>query len=75
MSKRHNMWCNYVMLHYGFWLINIGLLLPNRPLERHRSDLATQEINDLPKVVDDAMRSNQGEGDFVVLGDLNADFQ
>lgn len=36
-------------------------------------DTATQEINDLPKVVDDAKSKYQGEGDFIVLGDLNAD--
>ncbi len=36
-------------------------------------DTATQEINDLPKVVDDAKSRFQGEGDFIVMGDLNAD--
>jgi endonuclease/exonuclease/phosphatase family metal-dependent hydrolase len=36
-------------------------------------DTATQEISDLPKVVDDAKIRYQGEGDFVVMGDLNAD--
>ncbi len=36
-------------------------------------DTATQEINDLPKVVDDAKSKYQGEGDFIVMGDLNAD--
>ncbi len=36
-------------------------------------DTATQEINDLPKVVEDAKSKYQGEGDFIVLGDLNAD--
>jgi deoxyribonuclease-1-like protein len=36
-------------------------------------DTATQEINDLPKVVDDAKSKFQGEGDFIVMGDLNAD--
>ncbi len=36
-------------------------------------DTATQEINDLPKVIEDAKSRYQGEGDFVVLGDLNAD--
>ncbi len=34
---------------------------------------ATQEINDLPKVVDDAKGRYQGEGDIIVMGDLNAD--
>jgi hypothetical protein len=34
---------------------------------------ATQEINDLPKVVDDAKSRYQEEGDFIVVGDLNAD--
>ncbi len=36
-------------------------------------DTATQEINDLPRVVKDAKSKYQGEGDFIVLGDLNAD--
>ncbi|OGH04194.1 MAG: hypothetical protein A2W22_02995 [Candidatus Levybacteria bacterium RBG_16_35_11] len=36
-------------------------------------DTATQEINDLPKVIEDAKSKYQGEGDFIVLGDLNAD--
>lgn len=36
-------------------------------------DTATQEINDLPKVVEDAKSRYQGEGDFIVMGDLNAD--
>lgn len=36
-------------------------------------DTATQEINDLPKVVEDARSKYQGEGDFIVMGDLNAD--
>jgi endonuclease/exonuclease/phosphatase family metal-dependent hydrolase len=36
-------------------------------------DTATQEINDLPKVVDDAKGRYQGEGDFIIAGDLNAD--
>jgi len=36
-------------------------------------DTATQEINDLPKVVDDAKSRYQGEGDFILMGDLNAD--
>jgi endonuclease/exonuclease/phosphatase family metal-dependent hydrolase len=36
-------------------------------------DTTTQEINDLPKVVEDAESKYQGEGDFIVLGDLNAD--
>jgi deoxyribonuclease-1-like protein len=36
-------------------------------------DTATQEINDLPKVVDDARARYQGEGDFIIMGDLNAD--
>jgi deoxyribonuclease-1-like protein len=36
-------------------------------------DTATQEINDLPKVVEDAKSRFQGEGDFIVMGDLNAD--
>ncbi len=36
-------------------------------------DTATQEINDLPKVVENAKTKYQGEGDFIVMGDLNAD--
>ena len=36
-------------------------------------DTATQEINDLPKVVEDAKSRYQGEGDFIIMGDLNAD--
>ncbi len=36
-------------------------------------DTATQEINDLPAVVEDAKRRYQGEGDFIIMGDLNAD--
>jgi len=36
-------------------------------------DTATQEITDLPKVVENAKSRYQGEGDFIVLGDLNAD--
>lgn len=36
-------------------------------------DTATQEINDLPAVVDDAKGRYQSEGDFIVMGDLNAD--
>lgn len=36
-------------------------------------DEATQEINDLPRVVDDAKGRFQGEDDFIVMGDLNAD--
>ncbi len=36
-------------------------------------DTATQEINDLAKVVEDAKSKYQGEGDFIVMGDLNAD--
>ena len=31
-------------------------------------DTATQEINDLPKVVEDAQSRYQGEGDFIVIG-------
>ena len=34
---------------------------------------ATQEINDLPVVVDDAKQRYQGEDDFIIMGDLNAD--
>ncbi len=36
-------------------------------------DTAEQEINDLPIVVEDARSRYQGEGDFIVMGDLNAD--
>jgi len=36
-------------------------------------DTATQEINDLPAVVENAKGRYQGEGDFIILGDLNAD--
>ncbi len=36
-------------------------------------DTATQEIRDLPKVVEDAQSRYQAEGDFIVMGDLNAD--
>jgi endonuclease/exonuclease/phosphatase family metal-dependent hydrolase len=36
-------------------------------------DTANQEINDLPKVVEDAKSRYKGEGDFIVMGDLNAD--
>ena len=36
-------------------------------------DTATQEINDMPEVVEDARNRYQGEGDFIVMGDLNAD--
>ena len=36
-------------------------------------DTATQEINDLPKVVENAKGRYQGEGDFILMGDLNAD--
>ena len=36
-------------------------------------DTATQEINDLPAVVENAKGRYQGEGDFIVMGDLNAD--
>lgn len=36
-------------------------------------DTANQEINDLPKVVEDAKSRYQGEGDYIVMGDLNAD--
>lgn len=36
-------------------------------------DTATQEINDLTMVVEDARSKYQGEGDFIVMGDLNAD--
>ena len=37
------------------------------------SDTATQEINDLPAVVENAKGKYQGEGDFILMGDLNAD--
>lgn len=36
-------------------------------------DTAAQEINELPMVVDDARSKYPGEGDFIVMGDLNAD--
>ena len=36
-------------------------------------DTATQEINDLPAVVENAKGRYQGEDDFIILGDLNAD--
>ncbi|HWQ96363.1 MAG TPA: endonuclease/exonuclease/phosphatase family protein [Candidatus Methylomirabilis sp.] len=36
-------------------------------------DTANQEISDLPKVVEDAKSRYQAEGDFIVMGDLNAD--
>lgn len=36
-------------------------------------DTATQEINALPKVIEDSKSRYQGEGDFIVIGDLNAD--
>jgi endonuclease/exonuclease/phosphatase family metal-dependent hydrolase len=36
-------------------------------------DTADQEINDLPKVVENAKGRYQGEGDFIIMGDLNAD--
>jgi endonuclease/exonuclease/phosphatase family metal-dependent hydrolase len=36
-------------------------------------DTATQEINDLPKVVEDAKSRYQDERDIVIMGDLNAD--
>ncbi len=36
-------------------------------------DTATQEINDLPAVVENAKGRYQGEGDFIIMGDLNAD--
>jgi endonuclease/exonuclease/phosphatase family metal-dependent hydrolase len=36
-------------------------------------DTANQEISDLPKVVEDVKSNYQGEGDFIVMGDLNAD--
>ena len=36
-------------------------------------DTANQEISDLPKVVDDAKSRFQAEGDFIIMGDLNAD--
>ncbi|MBU4222702.1 MAG: hypothetical protein KKA10_14015 [Euryarchaeota archaeon] len=38
-------------------------------------DTATQEINDLFKLVEDAKSKYQGEDDFIVMGDLNADCQ
>ncbi len=36
-------------------------------------DTARQEINDLPAVVENAKERYQGEGDFIIMGDLNAD--
>ncbi|MCD4844968.1 MAG: endonuclease/exonuclease/phosphatase family protein [Methanosarcinales archaeon] len=36
-------------------------------------DEATQEINNLPEVVEYAKNAFQNEGDFIILGDLNAD--
>ncbi|KPQ43976.1 MAG: Endonuclease/Exonuclease/phosphatase family protein [Candidatus Methanoperedens nitroreducens] len=36
-------------------------------------DTAAQEINDLPKVIEDAKARYQGESDFIILGDLNSD--
>jgi endonuclease/exonuclease/phosphatase family metal-dependent hydrolase len=36
-------------------------------------DTANQEISDLSKVVDDAKSRYQGGGDFIIMGDLNAD--
>lgn len=36
-------------------------------------DETIQEINDLPKVVENAKSRYQGEGDFIIAGDLNAD--
>jgi endonuclease/exonuclease/phosphatase family metal-dependent hydrolase len=36
-------------------------------------DTTTQEINDLPKLVENAKIRYQDEGDFIVMGDLNAD--
>jgi len=36
-------------------------------------DTATPDINDLPMVVGDAKSKYQGKGDFIVMGDLNAD--
>jgi len=36
-------------------------------------DTANQEISDLPKVVEDAKNKYQDEGDFIIMGDLNAD--
>lgn len=36
-------------------------------------DTADQEINDLPKVVENAKSRYQGQGDFIIMGDLNAD--
>ncbi len=36
-------------------------------------DTAYQEISDLPNVVENAKGRYQGEGDFIILGDLNAD--
>ncbi len=36
-------------------------------------DTATQEINDLPKAVEDSKSRYQGEDDYIIMGDLNAD--
>jgi endonuclease/exonuclease/phosphatase family metal-dependent hydrolase len=36
-------------------------------------DNVTQEINDLPKVVENAKSRYPGKGDFIIMGDLNAD--
>jgi endonuclease/exonuclease/phosphatase family metal-dependent hydrolase len=36
-------------------------------------DTANQEISGLPTVVEDVKSRYQGEGDFIVMGDLNAD--
>jgi endonuclease/exonuclease/phosphatase family metal-dependent hydrolase len=36
-------------------------------------DTANQEISDLPKVIEDAKSKYQGERDFIIMGDLNAD--
>jgi endonuclease/exonuclease/phosphatase family metal-dependent hydrolase len=36
-------------------------------------DTANQEISELPKVVDDAKSRYPDEGDFIIMGDLNAD--
>lgn len=36
-------------------------------------DTSTQEINDMSKVVDDAKSRYPDEGDFIIMGDLNAD--
>ncbi len=36
-------------------------------------DTATQEINNLTRVVENANGMNRWEGDFIIMGDLNAD--